>query len=61
MITAWVRPRAISLRTASSRSVGAACRSAAREGVAVLELADERAPLEQAHLHLTADRAPFPG
>lgn len=32
---------------------------AAREGVPVLELADERASLEQAYLDLTADRTPF--
>ncbi|MGW0390058.1 ATP-binding cassette domain-containing protein [Streptomyces sp. NPDC003042] len=32
---------------------------AAREGIAVLELSDERASLEQAYLDLTADRTPF--
>ncbi|MCX5197494.1 ATP-binding cassette domain-containing protein [Streptomyces sp. NBC_00249] len=32
---------------------------AAREGIPVLELADERASLEQAYLDLTADRSPF--
>ncbi|MET9607483.1 ATP-binding cassette domain-containing protein [Streptomyces sp. NPDC006512] len=32
---------------------------AAREGVPLLELADERASLEQAYLDLTADRTPF--
>ncbi|MFJ6795484.1 ABC transporter ATP-binding protein [Streptomyces sp. NPDC091268] len=32
---------------------------AAREGVPILELADERASLEQAYLDLTADHAPF--
>ncbi|MFE2148820.1 ATP-binding cassette domain-containing protein [Streptomyces lavendulae] len=32
---------------------------AAREGIPVLELADERASLEQAYLDLTADRAQF--
>ncbi|WP_405981793.1 ATP-binding cassette domain-containing protein [Streptomyces sp. NBC_00158] len=32
---------------------------AAREGIAVLELSDERASLEQAYLELTADRTPF--
>ncbi|MFF5703337.1 ATP-binding cassette domain-containing protein [Streptomyces sp. NPDC012794] len=32
---------------------------AAREGIAVLELADERASLEQAYLELTASRTPF--
>ncbi|MFD7029322.1 ATP-binding cassette domain-containing protein [Streptomyces sp. NPDC059917] len=32
---------------------------AAREGIPVLELADERASLEQAYLDLTADETPF--
>ncbi|MDX2391668.1 MULTISPECIES: ATP-binding cassette domain-containing protein [unclassified Streptomyces] len=32
---------------------------AAREGIPLLELADERASLEQAYLDLTADRTPF--
>ncbi|MCX5379640.1 ATP-binding cassette domain-containing protein [Streptomyces sp. NBC_00091] len=32
---------------------------AAQEGIAVLELSDERASLEQAYLELTADRTPF--
>ncbi|MGW7347547.1 ATP-binding cassette domain-containing protein [Streptomyces sp. NPDC054854] len=32
---------------------------AAREGIPLMELADERASLEQAYLDLTADRTPF--
>ncbi|MBR7674019.1 hypothetical protein KDA82_13540, partial [Streptomyces daliensis] len=41
---------------AGAEEVGAV---AAREGIPVVELADERASLEQAYLALTADEAEF--
>ncbi|MFG2874048.1 ATP-binding cassette domain-containing protein [Streptomyces sp. NPDC048337] len=45
--------------TVDGIQAGAVGALAAREGVPLLELADERASLEEAYLDLTADRAPF--